>query len=55
VAGGVVVAGAVGGVAAQEASSAVAFSRCGDPVTGDFEDPIVLARFGEVDLSALGG
>jgi hypothetical protein len=40
---------------AVEHGGAVAFSRCGDPVTGDFEDPIVLAQFGEVDLSALGG
>lgn len=40
---------------AAEHGGAVAFSRRGDPVTGDFEDPIVLAQFGEVDLSALGG
>jgi hypothetical protein len=40
---------------AAEHVGAVAFSRRGDPVTGEFEDPIVLARFGEVDLSALGG
>ena len=34
---------------------AVAFSRRGDPLTGEFDDPVVVARFGEVDLSALGG
>ena len=40
---------------AAEHGGAVAFSRCGDPETGEFGDPVVLARFGEVDLSALGG
>jgi hypothetical protein len=34
---------------------AVAFSRSGDPATGDFGDAVVLKKFGEVpdDLSAL--
>jgi hypothetical protein len=34
---------------------AVAFSRTGDPATGDFHDAIVLRKFGDVpdDLSAL--
>lgn len=34
---------------------AVAFSRSGDPATGDFGDAIVIRKFGEVpdDLSAL--
>ena len=32
---------------------AVAFSRTGDPSIGDFQDAIVLAQFGEVDLNAL--
>lgn len=34
---------------------AVAFSRTGDPATGDFSDAKVLRKFGEVpeDLSAL--
>jgi hypothetical protein len=34
---------------------AVAFSRTGDPATGDFSDPKVLKKFGEVpdDLSGL--
>ncbi len=26
----------------------VAFSRTGDPATGDFEDAVILGRFGEV-------
>ena len=34
---------------------AVAFSRTGDPATGDFRDATVLRKFGDVpdDLSAL--
>jgi len=34
---------------------AVAFSRTGDPATGDFSDAIVIRKFGDVpdDLSAL--
>jgi hypothetical protein len=34
---------------------AVAFSRTGDPATGDFSDAIVMKKFGDVpdDLSAL--
>jgi hypothetical protein len=33
----------------------VAFSRSGDPSTGEFDDAVVLARVGEVpaDLSAM--
>jgi hypothetical protein len=38
---------------AAEHVGAVAFSRAGDPETGEFQDPVVLATFGEVDLSAL--
>jgi len=36
-------------------TSAVAFSRTGDPATGDFSDATVLRKFGDVpdDLSAL--
>jgi hypothetical protein len=36
-------------------TGAVAFSRTGDPATGDFHDAIVLRKFGDVpdDLSAL--
>jgi hypothetical protein len=35
--------------------SAVAFSRSGDPATGDFGDATVIRKFGDVpdDLSAL--
>ena len=35
--------------------AAVAFSRTGDPATGDFDDAKVIRKFGEVpdDLSAL--
>jgi hypothetical protein len=38
---------------AAEHGGAIAFSRSGDPETGEFEDPVVLATFGDVDLSAL--
>jgi hypothetical protein len=38
---------------AAEHVGAIAFSRAGDPETGEFQDPVVLATFGEVDLSAL--
>ncbi|MGA2793066.1 MAG: hypothetical protein ABSE69_05960 [Roseiarcus sp.] len=34
-------------------AGAVAFSRTGDPSIGDFQDAVVLAQFGEVDLNAL--
>ena len=36
-------------------TGAVAFSRTGDPATGDFHDATVLRKFGDVpdDLSAL--
>ena len=33
---------------AETASGAVAFSRTGDPATGEFEDAVVLRDFGEV-------
>jgi hypothetical protein len=33
---------------------ALAFSRTGDPTTGEFQDAVILARFGEVDLDSLG-
>jgi hypothetical protein len=39
---------------AAEHVGAIAFSRTGDAETGDFQDPVVIATFGEVDLSALG-
>lgn len=28
--------------------SVIAFSRTGDPDTGDFDDPVILAKFGDV-------
>jgi hypothetical protein len=34
-------------------AGAVAFSRTGDPSTGEFQDAVILAQFGEVDLNAL--
>ena len=33
---------------ARTAPGAVAFSRAGDPATGEFEDAVVIQRFGEV-------
>ena len=38
---------------ALEHAGAVAFSRTGDPSIGDFQDALILAQFGEVDLDAL--
>lgn len=32
---------------------AVAFSRTGNPATGEFSDPTVIVSSGEVDLGAL--
>ena len=31
----------------------VAFSRTGDPATGEFDDAVILSQAGEVDLDAL--
>jgi hypothetical protein len=39
---------------ALEHAGALAFSRTGDPTTGEFRDAVILARFGEVDLDSLG-
>ena len=39
---------------ALEHAGAVAFSRTGDPATGEFQRAVILARFGEVDLDSLG-
>ena len=39
---------------ALEHAGALAFSRIGDPTTGEFQDAVILARFGEVDLNSLG-
>jgi hypothetical protein len=38
---------------ALERAGAVAFSRTGDPSIGEFQDAVILAQFGEVDLNAL--
>jgi hypothetical protein len=38
---------------AREHAGALAFSRTGDPTTGEFQDAVILARFGEVDLDSL--
>jgi hypothetical protein len=34
-------------------AGAVAFSRTGDPSTGEFEDAVIIAQFGDVDLNKL--
>jgi hypothetical protein len=34
-------------------TGALAFFRTGDPATGEFQDAVVLAQFGEVDLDSL--
>jgi hypothetical protein len=39
---------------ALEHAGALAFSRTGNPATGEFEDAVVLAQFGDVDLDSLG-
>ena len=39
---------------ALEHAGALAFSRTGNPTTGEFGDAVILARFGEVDLDSLG-
>lgn len=43
---------------AENAAGAVAFSRSGDPATGEFEDAVILREFGEVpsldDLLSVG-
>ena len=39
---------------ALEHSGALAFSRTGNPATGEFGDAVILAQFGEVDLDSLG-
>jgi hypothetical protein len=33
---------------------AIAFSRTGDPATGDFEEAVVLERYGEVPVDLTG-
>ncbi len=39
---------------ALEHAGAAAFSRTADPATGEFQDAVILAQFGEVDLDLLG-
>jgi hypothetical protein len=34
-------------------AGAVAFSRTGEPSVGEFQDAVVLAKFGDVDLQGL--
>ena len=38
---------------ALEHAGALAFSRTGNPATGEFQDAVILARFGDVDLHSL--
>ena len=40
--------------AALKHGGAIAFSRSGDPNTGEFSDAVVLATFGDVDRTMLG-
>ena len=40
--------------AADQFGGAIAFSRTGDPASGDFTDTVVLAVYGEVDAGMLG-
>ena len=40
---------------AEKHAGAIAFSRAGNPDHGDFGDAQVIAVFGAVDVSALGG
>ena len=45
-----------GKLAAEEGRcGAIAFSRTGDPMLGDFEDAVILKTVGEVDSGALAG
>ncbi len=41
-------------LAADKHGGAVAFSRTGDPNTGDFQDAKMIAAFGAVDIGMLG-
>ena len=36
-------------------AGALAFSRTGDPATGEFQEAVLLTRLGEVDLDSLRG
>ena len=39
---------------ALEHAGALAFSRTGDPTTGEFQDAVILAQFGEAVIDSLG-
>jgi hypothetical protein len=39
---------------AADKGGAIAFSRTGEPATGDFDDAVVLARYGEVPTDLAG-
>ena len=39
---------------ALEHAGALTFPAPGDPVTGEFQDAVILVRFSEVDLNSLG-
>ncbi|SEF07627.1 hypothetical protein SAMN05519104_8390 [Rhizobiales bacterium GAS188] len=39
---------------AKSKAGAIAFSRCGDPSLGEFEDAVTLARFGETPTDLAG-
>ncbi len=43
------------GAVAGGSVGAIAFSRTGDPESGDFADAVVIATYGEVDAAALLG
>jgi hypothetical protein len=43
----------IGEARARAKARAVAFSRTGDPAIGEFQDAVVLAKFGDVDLNTL--
>ena len=50
-----VVAERRGRALALEHAGAVAFSRTGNPATGEFQEAVLLTRLGEVDLNSLRG
>jgi hypothetical protein len=50
---GVLSAGRGARTLALDHAGAVAFSRTGDPLIGEFQDAAILAQFGDVDLNAL--
>ena len=40
-------------IQSRQLAGALAFSRTGNPATGEFQDAVILAQFGEVDLDSL--